>query len=288
MKVDPLPLCKKCQEPLPHTVLHCKVCGREAGYPNVRFSETPSEVAALGKRYAAAIADAEARGAAENVAAFEAAVDKSSAIIVMRINRMMPLILSNEAIISYHRMVDAGIRSPANDEWDNNRARNDASINPHSYKDLISAALTLTNKGVRWYGEYHVTLRTEFIDIRSTVFERNPFDFNKKSRSPKMLPKPGSRAKWEDRGKLAVCKLAAAINAATPPDDFPGILLEAGNPGGDSDYIEVSIYGAIQNRAIAKVLAYPNRDEMARSVWALLKPKIEELGAAVEEAADAD
>lgn len=283
MSLDPLPRCDHCKEDLPIEVIRCKVCGRDAGYPNVRFCERPSEAAALATRYTDALAKAEAKGAAEKLSAFEKAVSASNAVLVLKKFRMMPFILSDAPIVSFYKAVAAGSASPANDEWDINRPRNDSSVNPYFHEDITCAALSLTDEGVSWYGEYDISLKSEYIDIRTTVFEENPFGFNKKPRATKDPPPPGHRAKWDERAKLAVSKLEERICADTCPTTFPAILLDPDHSKGDSDFIEVHIYGPVDPRAIAKVYAHPDADPASAAIWKVLKDKLLADGIAIRE-----
>jgi hypothetical protein len=283
MGADPLPRCGHCAEEVATPLTRCVVCGRDVGFPNTRFAERPSEKEGLAKRYQAAVAAAKEAGSLAVLKEFEKAVDGSRAVLVMRHNRMFGFVMNEEMIVSFYKQVASGSRLPSNDEWDMNRARNDASVNPHYHDELVPAALSLTDEGISWYGDYDITLKDLTIDVRATVFEENPFMHNDREfRKSTALPEAGRRATWAERAKLAVCKLHPRISPDTSEAEFQDILMEPQHERGDSDFIEVQIYGRIHPRAIERVYAHPKTD-LDRQIWAAMKLKLEQAGVETRE-----
>lgn len=144
---------------------------------------------------------------------------------------------------TYYQQVGSEGRSPQDNEWDRGRQSVDTLLLPYYYDHIHFGALSLDGAGIRDYGEVSLTFKDESINRRATVFEENSrlFVRQRKIVAGDPVP-PGYRAPWSSRGDLAVAKLAPKLNKATIMDDFPRLLMQV-SPGGQSDFIEVHIYG---------------------------------------------
>jgi hypothetical protein len=272
----------KCTDTLSFADTSCKGCGeQDVGYPNVRYAEDPAERAALDARVTAAFASARAEGHLARLEAFELAVTGSWAITVMSPVDLSIVIRKNRLWTSYYKHTRrADSRVAERNKWDMNRGANDGKVNPQYYEEINYAALSLTNYGSGWYGGCHVKLDGERIASRTSVFWQNPFQFltNVPLNPDEMVP-PGYRASWARRGKLAVAKLHDRIGAATAADDFPSILLEVDPTRGDTDFIEVHIYGAVAATAFAQVSVDVSQlDEDEKLDWESVKRRLGKIG----------
>lgn len=282
----PLPTCEKCGEPIAALDTACSVCGKDAGAPNVRFAGRPVEVAALDERVAEARISANAKGTIRVLNAFGVAVGHSRAVLSKSLGDLDTILQSSSKLMqAYHPAVRSGLRTPQNNGWDDIRESNDSRVNPHFFHLLHYAALSLNDEGVPHYGDYAISLETTFIDDRTTVFEENPALFNVKHPMSKdrMVPL-GYRAPWDARDKLAMAKLQYKITITTETGDFPDILLEKTiSSSGDSDFIEVHIYGKLHARTFQHVRGPVPEDPLEALLWERTKASLQELGATWQE-----
>jgi len=180
----------------------------------------------------------------------------SKAIICRPLSIVHKLMSSdNELYTSFYNMLDASVRIPEDNIWDNTRESADALLFPHYHKDICFAALSLNDRGIKGYGDHAIVLKTNLIENRATVFEENSFNFvaTRSLSAGKPIP-PGCRATWENRDRLAVAKLGGLITSATKYEHFPAVLMDFDGKR-NGDFIEVHIYGPIHRRAVEKVVA---------------------------------
>lgn len=284
--VAPVSRCLKCETEVPYAARECVGCGQDVGFPNVRAANRPAEIEALRDRVRYAQVAADGRGCAAELEEFGTAASSAEAVLVRHLT-VIDYFFSNEqaAMVSYYKMVRAGMRLPENNDWDANRGRIDGTINPYEVHEHIQyAALSLNGRGVSWYGDYAVTLRENMIEGRATVFEENPFTFcNKHPIPPTGSVPPGFRAAWARRGELAMAKLHPRIQPGIKASDFPAILVEQGEKSADSDFIEVHIYGAIHARAVERVIGPEPVRRADRAIWKRVKRALVTTGAEIEE-----
>lgn len=287
MAINAAPLrCAECKTDIPYAARECVGCGSDVGFPNVRAAEFAGEIDALRERVRYAQVAAKERSCADELEAFGTAASDAQAVMMRGLTALDGLVSSPlTAMVTYYKMVRAGIRLPENNEFDANRERIDSTINPYGVHENIQfAALSLNGQGVRWYGDFAVTLRNSMIAARTSVFEENPFRFcDKHPIAPTGSVPPGYRAAWLRRGELAMAKLHPRIQPGMQSDDFASTLVEQGTKSADSDFIEVHIYGALHARAIERVIAHLPARKADRVIWKRVKRNLEALGATVEE-----
>jgi hypothetical protein len=130
---------------------------------------------------------------------------------------------------------------------------------PEYSKKIVFAALSLDQRGDPYYGDFSITIRSDSIASRATVFHENSYWFLE-SRGIKAVGEvpAGYRTTWDDRGKLAVAKLSSKIAKGLKDNEFPALLLHPSSSGNDDgDFIEVHIYEGILGAAIECIR--PNR-----------------------------
>lgn len=276
--------CSECGNPLNPDVRNCPVCQTDCGFPNVRIAETEAETTALRQRYQDAIISSEARKCEDILKKFEEQIASSKAIICRNLALVHKLVSSdNELYVTYYNQIDSGSRLPEDNDYDFARSQVDQAIFPHFYQNIVFAVLSLNDKGLESFGEYHIILEENVIKKRASVFEENPFLFIKRhgigigDSTP-----PGYRATWEERAKLAVAKLHSKLDKHLEENDFPKILMPPIAKSKDDDYIEVHIFGPIHRRAIKKIVgSKPHKAE--RALLKSIKKKLSEFGATYEE-----
>lgn len=256
--------CQHCGFEVPLAWSYCPHCGRAGLFPNVRAAQSEDEVAALDHRYQHALQDAAARGALNTVTRFERAVATSSKAVMSRPLRELDRLASSdrELISTFYKLLGAEVRLPRGNDWDGLRRIADEVLFPGYREEIRFAALTLDGTGLSSYGECSFVLRDDMIAHRASIFEENSTVLLTRRRSYE--PPPGRRASWADRAKLCVAKLAPEIDADTPPDRFPSVLLRSGTKGADDHFVEVHIWGPLSLRSMDRViLATPRKRRRA-------------------------
>lgn len=271
-----------CNDEIAFAATRCAGCGHtDVGYPNVRYANDPAEVAALEARVRSAFTLADADGSRAVLDEFERACTGSTAVTVMAPVDLLSIVSGNKLWVSFYKQSrDAGSRVAEANKWDMNRSANDGKVNPQYYGEITYAALSLTDCGSGWYGGCHVSLIPDRIAVRATVFWQNPFSFLKDPPlAPDEIVPPGYRASWPRRAELAVAKLHSKIHASTTADEFADILLEDDPGRGDTDFIEVHIFGAVAPTAFAKVTVDVSRlDEDQELDWDSVKRRLAKKG----------
>jgi len=261
--------CGSCGNKIPQSSETCPHCGRPGIYWNVLAAEDPAEEAELMDRYEQAKAEATARGVAKQFTSFELALANSRAVIARPESEVLRLASSTRQLYAtYYQLIDAGVRLPDSDEWDNLRELADVVLFA-KYKDSIRfATLSLNGIGLSNYGSCSVVLKDEMIAHRTSVLEENSALFVQRhrieiSKFPD-IPK-GRRATWTDRAKLCVTKLSKKLTATTRPEDYSGILLKQGATSNDDEFVEAHIFGPITVLSMQRIII-TEPDEGKKSV----------------------
>jgi hypothetical protein len=276
--------CRKCKADVPLTNRECAVCNTDAGFPNVRVAGRESEAAALTARYDDAKVSAKARNIVSELKAFEDAVASSKAVMNRSLGALSDWLNGSSALfLSFHNQVKHQGRVPNDTDFDQQREAAEAAINPYCYQELSFAALTLDGRGTTYYGPYSVTLKSVTIEDRASVFEKNPFYFNKIHHVVAGQPPPrGYRSPWDGRERLAVAKLQAQIASGCAAAEFPNILMEGRRDESDCDFVEVHIFGPVNRLGIEHIVGPEPTIRADRLVWKQVARKAKEYGAVVE------
>jgi hypothetical protein len=242
------------------------------------------EAGALNVRYNDALTSAEARNVLVELRKFEGAVATSKAIMNRSLGALSNWINGpSELFLSFHKQIKHLGRIPDETNWDQQREAAEAAINPFCFQELNFAALTLDGRGMIYYGPYSVTLKSITIEDRASVFEQNPFYFNRLHHViAGQSPPIGYRSTWEGRGRLAVAKLHASITPGCGANDFPGILMESRRSESDCDFIEVHIFGPVNRLGIERIVGPEPTARADRQIWKQLVRKVQSFGAVVE------
>ena len=278
--------CADCNNHIPPSAERCPHCGRPGLFPNVRAAEESAERVALDRRYQAAIKSAEKRRTVSNLKDFEVVASKSSAVIARSINELQRLVSSDsEVYATYYQLIEGGTRIPSGDKWDRLRRIADAALFPGYEKHIRFAALTLDGIGLFNYGDCSISLRTDMIAHRASIFEKNSIIFMERGGSKlwkgKPLPK-GYRAVWDERGKLCIAKLSRKIAATTRADQYANLLLHQGISSKDDDFVEVHIWGPMTIRTVDQIVFAPSADPAKNVIIKALTEKLLKAGVKVK------
>jgi hypothetical protein len=275
--------CKCCGAPVPPEKRDCQACGEDNGAPNVRLAESEDEQKSLARRLKDAEISTKARKCNDVLVRFGDAVSNSQAVIARSLAVVQDLVEGGRTYTNYHRQIASGARIAENNEWDQTRTQVDAALFPNFHQDIVSASLSLDGRGMSGYGEYVMVLKEPLIARRASVFEANPYDLAEKLKwlLTKPIP-PGYRAPWGKRGLLAMAKLHAEVTADTKDAEFSSILATDRGGTGNSDFIEVHIFGPLNKYTVEKVIGPKPRTREDRLILKLLKRKLSEIGATLE------
>jgi hypothetical protein len=231
--------------------MSCPHCGRPSLFPNVREAEAAEERAALARRYQIAVTEAEGRGAAGVVRAFETAARASKAVIARPLAEAERLASSDRELYStYYKLIEAEVRLPSGERWDRLRQLADTALFSLNAKHIRFAALSMDESAPTSYGACCLVLREDRIAHRASVFEDNSAIFLARQ-GYNLLP--GFKATWEERAMMCVAKLAGHLRAETPSSRFAGLLMQPGATSGDDRFVEVHIWGSLTRRTLEKV-----------------------------------
>jgi len=264
---------------------HCPSCGDDCGYPNVRLASQKAEVDALEARLHTAEVSTRLRDCVNQLVAFGEGVNSSKAVIARPLNMLSDWVESETSIYtSYQRQVASGSRVPEDNKWDKVRTQYESALYPNFYVDIVFGSLTLAEEGMTGYGGFSVFLKEKMIAHRTSLFEENPHDFVQRHKIllNQVLP-AGYRAIWDTRGKLAKAKLYSRISSETKEEEWATILQTDNGESGNSDFIEVHIYGSLNRNAIESVAGKAPRTREDRLLWRRIKRKLTEAGAEVRE-----
>jgi len=234
----------------------CSSCGRDLGYPNVHASQKREEVAALNSRWEAVHQRAIQRGTETVLNLFEQELRKSKAVLCRRLGTANWLISSDNIHLgSFWLEVDAGIRTPEDNEFDRARAAVDATFFPYYHQHIRFAALSLNGLGPLAYGACSIVLRDSYISHRASVSEENTLVFCRRHGIiVGHAPPVGYRASWDDRHRLAAAKLGDKLEQHMGVNDFPTILLQQAKGTDEVDFVEVHIFGSLNQMSIERMV----------------------------------
>jgi hypothetical protein len=277
--------CHNCTEPVPDHERACPTCGIDNGFPNVRLAEKPQEVEALAARLDAAYVSAKARRCETILTDFREAVAHSKAVIARPLGTINQLIDNDRtSYVSFLKQVNEGSRHPEENEFDQVRSQYENALFPFFADKIIFASLSLSDTGMSGYGAYTMVLREDRIGHRASVFEENPHLFVERHQivMNKPLP-PGYRAPWNKRGDLAVAKLHSRLTPSAGSSSYPSLLAGDQGGSGNSDWIEVHIYGSVNRNALERVIGPKPKLRPDRVIWSALVSKLKKLGIEVSE-----
>jgi len=247
--------CPNCQCECELTEDFCVVCAYFLGYPNVRIAKRQEEVSSLSERYEKARSEAEELGFIQKFEKIEEQIRKSVAVINVPFNYLYTFMMDDRQLYSnYYGLVDGEVRKAAKEEYDRQRRVVD-SLLFGSYADKIRfGVLSLDGSGLTSYGNFAMRLSNFAIERRSSVLEENSFQFVRKLEIRLSKPIPtGHRAGWDERHKLAMCKIFSELEDPLDQEQYQSLLVKNTCDRQKDGFIEVHIYGPFNNKAVDSV-----------------------------------
>src|SRR5262249_21699235 len=159
------------------------------------------------QRYQRALAVADASGCGPVAGAFETRAATAQAIIGRPIEEALRLAKSDDrAYATFYDLLHVGERLPNGDRWERLRELADVELFGTPHSQVRFAALSIDGGWLRHYGPVALELKEPMIAHRATVFEENSAVYFERQRKGGHEPPviAGYRARWADRGKLAL------------------------------------------------------------------------------------
>ena len=118
----------------------------------------------------------------------------------------------------------------------------------------------------------------------STARRRNSAVYFEKQRRQGNEPPviAGYRARWCDRGKLALAKHGHELTPTSTASELAGLILRAGMTSADDTFIEVHVHGPITRRTLARMTVA--RARASGAIVIDIRDHLERIGVPVEEA----
>lgn len=278
--------CPYCTYNVPDALPRCPhCCGRpELPFPNVRQVADSTEIDAIEQRYQRAVADTASSGCGAIAKEFELKVAAAQAVIGRPIEEALRLATADDqAYATFWSLLHAGVRLPASSRWDRLRGLADWELFGAFRDDVRFAALSIDGSWLRSYGAVALELKEPMIAHRATVFEENSAVFFERQRKQGAEPPivAGYRARWADRGKLALAKHANDLTPTTKAVEFSSILLRAGTNPGDDVFVEVHIYGSLTRNSLSRVIV--DTTQCDRTMITILQDRLADTAVQVEE-----
>tara|TARA_R110000868_G_scaffold51724_2_gene163507 strand:- start:1344 stop:2180 length:837 start_codon:yes stop_codon:yes gene_type:complete len=244
--------CDTCGAVLLPSGTQCHQCESPIGFPNVR--KAVSEKSKLLERYNSAQNSIILRDIVDVAINFEQYVEHEAKLILAKpVIEVLALTNPNKLMTTYHKEIRANARTAEDNQYDQNRDGFESIINPQYHENIQYAALSLTDKGLTYYGGVHLTLNLNKVKHRTTLFEENSYNFVVKHKLTGVDVAPeGYRATWEDKTKLAVVKCNYKLNKNTSENMFSTIIIndDPANP----EFIEAHIYGNLGAATVDNML----------------------------------
>lgn len=236
----------------------CDMCQFHIGYPNVRFATQPEHRDALNTRVNDTLQQLQAQGLGDAAQQMESLVAQHSRAVMARRNSQIKDLIERDGgvFLTFYQQIASDRRSPEDNRWDRIRKAVDAALFPY-YEDQINfLCLSLNDRGVEYYGDFHFSFSDASICHRTTVFQENTVVFCEKQEIRITDPDfRGFVATWNDRGKLALCKLRADVQDGQTLQDLQSIIIrnDPQNRKGYEDFIECHVYGALNVRNAVRI-----------------------------------
>jgi hypothetical protein len=148
---------------------------------------------------------------------------------------------------NYDQRIESAERDPAGPTEHGDRELVGQRLYPNYGQHIQYAALSPDGNGLaNSYGPVAVRwgVTREYLGRRASLMEENSYSFYAKHSlgALRSTVPSGYQCAWEDRGKLAVAKLATTLTPATAASELPALLLRSGVNRSQDEFIEIAIY----------------------------------------------
>ncbi len=261
--------CPRCKAPQITYVEQCSSCGASLGAPNVRLANTEEELQALEQKFSDCEEVAKRNSITEELYSLIVEVSKNSKVII---SLPAPIALNlvndpNMLFKNYETLVGTNSREPASFANDTHRKIVSGSLFGSFAEKIIYGALSLSNIGLKTYGDVYCTLKEISVNERTSFLITNSYEFLEQF-GETGLPK-GFRADWKNRGKLVAVKFLENDNLKKKQktEDWAQILLFSDGVHREKDeFIEAHIFGKLNIYSVDKMLAAEPIDKKERAL----------------------
>ncbi|MEZ4966623.1 MAG: hypothetical protein R2791_15380 [Saprospiraceae bacterium] len=236
----------------------CKACGESLGPVNVNILSDPYFKEGLLDRLKGVMSEIQRNGKQTEADDFEVEIaSEGQAVINMDMKFLFKLVNENEEYLSYQRAVEQHKRTIMSFQNDLRRCVVETSFYGFTGKNLVYAALSVDNNGVRSYGDVSVALITAQISQRTTVFEKNTYPLYDELtgsgwRAGTIMPS-GYSGVWEDKAVVALIKHGLQIATAKNKLNIAQVILHSDGKRHHDEFIELHIYNRVTSHTFAKV-----------------------------------
>jgi hypothetical protein len=290
-ETQPAPPCDHCGKARHGIEPQCRACNYPTAQwaPNVQLAARPEEIAALEERYRTARDEVD--GAVAGLEVLEQVAERTAAVVNVPVGLAHNLFIGEAPLYSpYEHQLRGRVRTPAEPENDRQRRAVGALLYGSYGEEMVYAALSTDGRGLSSYGLVHLELEESCIAYRSTVLEENSYSFVRRHGVTPGRPLPhGYLARWQDRGMLAVAKLAQDVEDDLDEDACGSLLLQSRGNRASDRFLEVHVYGTFNHQAV-RSLALPGDgaagllDEVRQVQLKVLRERLERSGVPWKEA----
>lgn len=250
-------VCPHCQKPGHYGVEDsCRACYYPRALMATNLQIAKQQAAAVEARYREAKGRAAAKGLERNVTKLEEAAEGSAVVVNVDIGLAHTLFVQDHFLYApYEKQVAAGVRAPAAHPRDRRRRAVGSLLYGTASEEIVYGALSGDGRGLTSYGSVHIRLDEATIAYRSTILEENSYTFMEVKEVTPATPLPeGCLACWQDRGKLAVARLADGLRDGMGATDLRELLLWTEGKRETDKFLEVHIYGTFNRDAVQSVV----------------------------------
>lgn len=236
----------------------CEQCGTASSHtPNVRRAIIPDELNTLSAYYKIAKSNLKMRKLTAEGIFFEHEVqNKGKAVININFSFLWQWLMHGHEYMGYRRLVFDGVRQKAKFIDDITRSIADA-ILFGSEIDIVYAALTLDGRGLTSYGPISVILQTKLIEKRTSMLDRNSYDFIRDAMANgwklgDSLP-AGHLSDWKNRKKLALIKCEPNIVKGLTDQQAARLVLYSEGQRNTDQFLELYVNGKLINSVVESI-----------------------------------
>ena len=257
MELTKLP-CRHCGAGNNRSAVVCVACGESVGPVNVNLLSDPYFHDGLEQRFQSVMNEVAGSGKAAAVQAFEQEVTfRSRAVINLDAGFLFRVVNDSEDYLPYQRAVETGKRAVKAFEEDLRRCVVETAFYGYTGRNLVYAALSLDDNGLRSYGDASVVLATGQIERRTTVFEKETYPLYDELtgqgwRAGTIMP-AGYGSIWGKRGVVAVVKYGLQVAHSKKALKNETLLLHSDGEKQNDEFIELHIFNKITTVNFAKV-----------------------------------
>ncbi len=251
--------CNSCGAVNNRNAIVCVACGESLGPVNVNLLSDEYFQDGLKLSYSNVQAAVTAAGKSGWVQDFEEEVNMNSKAVINMDGRFLhKLMTENEDYLPYQRAVEQSKRFVADFENDLKRCVVETAFYGFTGRNLVYAALSLNENGLRSYGDVSVVLKTAMIERRTTVFEKNSYPlFDELTdagwKAGTTMP-TGHCGTWNERSIVSVVKHGREIAGKKNAPDFAGLILRSDKKKSNDEFIELHIFNKVTNVVFEKVV----------------------------------